>query len=139
MRFALAFLIILVSTVSFTLAATGCSRLPEYVVSVQADPGVTWWAHLEVKRSLGGGGWEGDFTRIPLKYDEWDRDSWEVTLKHKTERGQHARIISVSIAARKTGGEGSIRVVIMRDGEVVAQAETSQTGAKASCEYAEDY
>jgi hypothetical protein len=135
----IALLIMFVVTVLVTLTATGCARLPEYVVSVQADPGVTWWAHLEVKRSLGGANWEGDFTRIPLKYDEWDRDFWEVTLEHKTERGQHARIISVSIAARKTGGEGSIRVVIMRDGEVVAQAETSQTGARASCEYAEDY
>jgi len=138
MRFAIAPLVmILIAAVLLTLTGTGCSRLPEYVVSVQADPDVTWWAYLKVTRSLGGGGTHGETTRVPQEYDEWDVDFWETTLEHE-EEGQYGRITAVAIVAYKTGGEGSVRVVIIRDGEVVAQGETSQTGAGASCEFAED-
>ncbi len=127
----------LIAAVALTLATAGCIHLPEYVVSVQADPDVTWWGYLKITRSLGGGGEGGRTTRVPQEYPEWDLDSWETTLEHKEEDGLYGRITAVAIVAYKTGGEGFIRVMITRDGEVVAQGETSDTGAGASCEFAE--
>lgn len=127
----------LIAAVALTLATAGCIHLPEYVVSVQADPDVTWWAYLKTTHCLGGGGWGGQHTRVPQGPQEWDVDSWETTLEHKEEDGLYGRITAVGIIAYKTGGEGSIRVMITRDGVVVAQGETSTTGAGASCEFAE--
>lgn len=127
----------LIVAVALTLATAGCIHLPEYVVSVQADPDVTWWAYLKITRSLGGGGRGGHGTRVPQGCQESDLDSWETTLEHKEEDGLYGRITAAAIVAYKTGGEGSIRVMITRDGEVVAQGETSNTGAGASCEFAE--
>lgn len=122
---------------TFTLVTCiGCDGLPEYSVSVQADPGVAWWGWVYVTRDLGNG--EGsDGTRIPTSESSGSVvDLWEQTLEHEREGDPSGgRIVGVSLQVFKTGGDGSVRVKVFRDGEVVAEGETSQTGAAAYCEY----
>ncbi|HCW51093.1 MAG TPA: hypothetical protein DGR79_03355 [Clostridiales bacterium] len=141
----LAMLIIAAVALTSAWAAAGCIRLPEYVVRVEADPDVTWWGFLRVTRNIGAGR-QSRGTRIPQDTLESDLDSWEITLEHETHNPRvgvgtrvHGRITAVSVRIYKTGAEGSVRVEIVRVGEVVAQAETARTGASAHCEHIEGH
>lgn len=116
---------------------SGCISLPEYTVSVEADPGVRWWGWLSVSRYVGDGERRSG-TRIPPDESQGSAlGSWELTLRHEYGDGfgEGGRIVGVSLQVFKAGGEGSVRVWISRDGEVVAEGETSETGAAAHCEF----
>ncbi|HCJ10030.1 MAG TPA: hypothetical protein DHW14_02545 [Clostridiales bacterium] len=134
--------VLIIAVVALTWTGAGCVHLPEYVVRVEADPDVTWWGFLQVTRDIGAGR-ASRGTRIPQGTLESDLDSWETTLEHETYNPRvggtrvHGRITAVSVRVYKTGGDGSVRVEIIRDGEVVARAETARTGASAHCEHVE--
>ncbi len=115
------------------LAFPGCVRLPEYSVSVQADPGVTWRADVTVHRRVKGStGWFG--SAVIQDTRERSLPAWSLSLQHTDQDGREGRITKVAVDVLKISGEGIVRVTITRDGEVVAQDETSVIGAKAYCE-----
>ena len=134
-------IILLVASI---LPITGCARLPEYVVSVQADPGVTWWGILTVARRVNQTE-ARDRERIPPGTIEASAlESWEITLEHEVEgfstnlgevRG--GRIAEITLQVFNIGGDGFVRLKITRDGKVVAEGETNVTGAAAYCEFSE--
>jgi len=110
--------------------------LPEYAVTVQADPDVTWWGYLTVYRDLGQGE-SRTTTRIPGALESSTLDFWELALEH-ADTGtsvQGGRITKITLQVFKTDGEGFLRAMITRDGEVVAEDETDVAGAAAYCEF----
>jgi len=115
------------------LASPGCVKLPEYSVSVQADPGVTWRAYVTVHRRVKGNtGWFG--SAVVEDTQERTLPAWSLSLEHRDQDGREGRITSVAMNVLKISGEGLVQVAITRDGEVVAQSETSVTGGEAYCE-----
>lgn len=125
-----------VTIATLALVIGSCTGLPEYAVSVQADPDVTWSGWLSVERNIGPGEARHG-NRVPVGAEESSLDSWGLSLKHETEDGSPGRITAVSLKALKIAGDGSVRVTITRNGEVVAQGETDKIGAAAFCEWKE--
>lgn len=131
----------LVALVVLILALTSasCTALPEYTVRVEADPDVLWWGYLSVGRDLGRGEQLG--TQRIDGLDISNTSFWELTLEHDHTASvppATGRITTISLRVFKTGGEGCVRISITRDGEVVAQAETFETGGAAYCEFEGD-
>lgn len=102
-----------------TLAA-GC-RAPVYTLRVQADPGVRWEGYYGVARKTLNGTVD-DRLRITGNGD------WELTIS-PDQGAIQGLIVSVS----RQGEGGTLRVQILRDGDVIAENSAGGPREGASC------